>query len=109
LKNRSGQVVSPSVDTFRAAAAKANWTAQKFYVLLVDQSDKAAWPISSATFILIQSRPSNPGPTTAAVKFFEWALDKGDAQALALDYVPLPDATVSVIRQSWHQGKVPGF
>ena len=35
--------------------------------------------------------------SAAALKFFRWAFTKGQKQALALDYVPLPPALVSQI------------
>jgi phosphate transport system substrate-binding protein len=36
-----------------------------------------------------------------ALKFFEWCLRKGQAQALALDYVPLPDDVIRQIEAHW--------
>jgi phosphate transport system substrate-binding protein len=35
-------------------------------------------------------QPKNPQRTQQALKFFRWSLEKGQPQAAALDYVPLP-------------------
>jgi len=35
------------------------------------------------------------------LRFFTWAYEKGDDMAAALDYVPLPNAVVSLIQSSW--------
>jgi phosphate transport system substrate-binding protein len=39
-----------------------------------------------------------PAEAKEAIKFFTWALDKGDKMALDLDYVPMPDAVVTRIK-----------
>ncbi len=36
-----------------------------------------------------------------ALKFFEWAYANGDKAAEELDYVPLPDSVVELIKKSW--------
>jgi phosphate transport system substrate-binding protein len=35
------------------------------------------------------------------VKFFDWAYEQGDKTALDMDYIPMPDNVVKLIRQSW--------
>jgi len=42
-------------------------------------------------------------PETAkqVLSFFNWAYDKGDAMAQQLDYVPMPDAVVQLIKSNW--------
>jgi phosphate transport system substrate-binding protein len=39
------------------------------------------------------------------MKFFDWAYRNGDKMALELDYVPMPDAIVKQVQQSWSQVK----
>ena len=36
-----------------------------------------------------------------ALKFFDWAYAKGDKMAEDLDYVPLPDNVVALVKKSW--------
>src|SRR5262249_17923345 len=45
--NKSGKTVSPTADTFKAAAAGADWAGAAgngFYIILVDQNGDNAWP-----------------------------------------------------------------
>ncbi len=34
-------------------------------------------------------------------KFFTWAFEKGDKIAEELDYIPMPDAVVDLIKKTW--------
>ena len=45
--------------------------------------------------------PKNAAGAKATKDFFTWAYANGDAQAKALDYVPLPPALVTQIQQYW--------
>lgn len=100
LKNREGQFVAPSDESFKAAAAGANWS-QSFYQILTDQPGQAAWPITSATFILMHKKQDKPVQAQTSLKFFEWAYKSGDRTAAELDYVPMPESVKDVIYQSW--------
>ena len=60
-----------------------------------------AWPITATNFILVQKKPKNPAGLKNTLEFFRWVYSKGDAQAKALDYVPLPDTLVSQIEAYW--------
>ena len=102
LKNRDGVFVSPSDVTFKAAAAGADWN-KSFYQLITDQPGKDAWPISTATFILMHLKQENPANATEAFKFFNWAYKDGDKTAADLDYIPMPDSVVAAIQKAWSQ------
>ena len=102
LKNRDGVFVSPSDVTFKAAAAGADWS-KSFYQLITDQPGKDAWPISTATFILMHLKQDNPANATEAFKFFNWAFQEGDKTAAELDYIPMPDSVVTAIQKAWSQ------
>ena len=104
LQNKDGNFVSPDDDAFKAAAAGADWN-KSFYQILTNQPGKAAWPITSATFILMHKNQEKPAQAAASLKFFEWAYKSGDKTASDLDYVPMPEAVKNVIYQSWTQIK----
>ena len=104
LKNRDGVFVAPNEDSFKAAAAGANWN-QSFYQLITDQPGKNAWPISTATFILMHVKQDKPEHATETFKFFTWAFKNGDKIASDLDYVPIPESVVGVIEKVWAQVK----
>ena len=103
VQNREGNFVSPSSETFKAAAAGADWTkAPGYYLMLTDQPGKNAWPISGATFILMYKNQPKPETAKEVLKFFDWAYSpEGDKLADSLDYVPLPDAVTSQIKSAW--------
>jgi phosphate transport system substrate-binding protein len=102
--NKAGKTVEPNTDTFRNAAANADWVGaagKDFYVLFLDSPGADSWPIAATTFVLVYKNPPNPKATADALKFFQWGLEKGQADALSLDYVPLPENAVKAIEASW--------
>ena len=100
LQNAAGNFVSPDDDNFKAAAAGAEWE-KSFYQILTNQPGKDAWPITSATFILMNKTQDKPAQATTALKFFDWAYKNGDKTACDLDYVPMPDKVKQIIYKSW--------
>ena len=100
MQNAAGKIVQPSDEAFKASAASANWKGS-FYQILTNQQGAQAWPISGATFILMQASQDKPEKAAGALKFFKWSMTNGDKQADALDYVPLPKDVKDVIEASW--------
>jgi phosphate transport system substrate-binding protein len=104
--NKDGKTVEPSIAAFQAAAAGADWSKAKgFNLIITDQAGEKTWPIAGATFILIHKQPADAAAATDALKFFDWAYKNGAKEAEALDYVPLPAATVTLIRKEWNEIK----
>lgn len=101
VKNRDGHFVAPDDETFKAAAAGADWAKSGFYQILTDQVGKTSWPITGATFILMQQTQDKAQTAAEVVKFFEWSYQNGDAMAADLDYVALPDSLVKLIHKAW--------
>lgn len=102
VQNKAGNFPSPDDKSFQAAAAEANWeSAPGFGISLNDQPFKEAWPIVSATFILMYAKPSDPARSQVALKFFDWAYTNGDKLALDLEYVPMPDPVKQKVRAYW--------
>ena len=104
LKNAAGNFVSPEDVTFKAAAAGADW-AKSFYQILTEQPGKNAWPITGATFILMQKVQDKPAQAATALKFFEWAYKNGDKTSDDLDYVPMPANVKAIVEKSWSEIK----
>jgi phosphate transport system substrate-binding protein len=101
LFNKAGKRLSPTMDAFQAAAANADFSkVQDFYLILTDQPGEKSWPITAATYMLLR-KDSPADQNHLALKFFDWALKKGQPQAKALDYVPLPDDVIKQIEQHW--------
>jgi len=104
LKNHEGQYPLPDDNSFKAAAAYAHWDSKNgFYEILTDEPGKESWPITGATFILVQKVQDKPETGTEVLKFFDWAYTNGSKLALDLDYVPLPDKLTQLIRASWKE------
>jgi phosphate transport system substrate-binding protein len=102
LINKDGKAVAPTADAFMAAAANADWEGTPgFGVVLTNEAGANTWPLAGATFILVHKQPGKPADVAEALKFFAWAYAKGDQMALDLDYVPMPDKTVSAIQKVW--------
>jgi phosphate transport system substrate-binding protein len=102
MVNRGGGVVAPSDDAFKAAAAGADWSkAPGMYLVLTDQAGKASWPMTGASFILMHKVQEKPENAKEVLKFFDWSFKNGAKMADELDYVPMPDPVVKLIRSTW--------
>ncbi|WP_162823898.1 phosphate ABC transporter substrate-binding protein PstS [Lysobacter sp. TY2-98] len=102
LKNAAGNYVLPSDETFAEAAKSANWSdAKDFYLVMTNAPGEKAWPITATTFALMSRKPRNAAGAKNSIEFFRWVYTSGDAQARALDYVPLPDSLIKQIEQYW--------
>ena len=100
LKNQAGNFTAPDDANFKAAAAGADWS-RSFYQILTEQPGKDSWPITGATFIIMQKVQDKPAQAAASLKFFDWAYANGDKMAVELEYVPLPDAVKVQVHKVW--------
>ena len=102
VQNRAGRFIAPNQASFQAAADGADWSAARdFYLVLTDAPGANAWPITATTFILVPKHQNDFTRTRALVQLFEWALYKGQAQASALGYVPLPKNLAVRVSAYW--------
>jgi phosphate transport system substrate-binding protein len=100
--NAAGKTVKPTLASFQAAAANAEWTKEPgFYQILTNQPGDASWPITAATFILMYKQPTDKAAAAEALKFFSWAYDNGDKMAEELDYIPMPENVVKLVKDTW--------
>jgi phosphate transport system substrate-binding protein len=104
LKNKDGNFAAPDADTFKAAAAGADWN-KSFYQILTEQPGKDAWPITAATFIMMHKAQDKPAQAATTLKFFEWAYLNGDKAADDLEYVALPESVKNLVRKQWAEIK----
>jgi phosphate transport system substrate-binding protein len=102
MRNHDGAVVEPDQDSFKAAAAGADWAGTPgMAVILTDQPGKRSWPISGASFILMHVKQDNPATAKEVLKFFEWSFKNGDQMAAELGYVAMPPPVVKLIEGQW--------
>ncbi|MCA8024806.1 phosphate ABC transporter substrate-binding protein PstS [Burkholderia cepacia] len=100
MKNGSGAVVEPTTETFKAAAAGADWK-KSFYQILTNEPGKEAWPVVGATFVLLHTVQDKPEQAKETLKFFEWSFKNGTSAADSLDYISLPQSVVGEIESQW--------
>jgi phosphate transport system substrate-binding protein len=102
VQNKAGKFIKPDAASFQAAAASAEWgKAQDFYLIMTDAHGADAYPIAATVFIIMYKQPKDPARANTAIDFFKWALESGQSQADALNYVPLPESLVKQIEQYW--------
>ena len=100
--NKAGKTVAPTMETFQAAAASADWdSAPGFYLILANQPGDKSWPMTAATFILMYKKPVNVAASNDALQFFRWAYEKGGKMAQDLDYIPMPENVVAKVEKMW--------
>ena len=102
LKNRDGQFVQPDDETFKAAAAGADWAKTPgMGVILTNQAGKSSWPITGASFILLHKSQASAERAKEVLKFFDWSYKNGGAMASDLDYVAMPAPVVKLVQDAW--------
>ncbi|MDR1969662.1 MAG: phosphate ABC transporter substrate-binding protein PstS [Burkholderiaceae bacterium] len=105
VQNQSGKFVDPDAGAFAAAAEGVDWfSVPGMGVSMVNAKGDKAWPISTASFILLYQQPQDKAQAAEVLKFFDWAFSNGQKMAADLDYVPLPDSLTTAIRAKvWPQ------
>lgn len=105
LQNKNGKFVMPGEETFAAAAAGADWfSVPGMGISLVSQPGDTAYPVVTASFILMYKNPADKAASAEVLKFFDWAFKNGKQMASELDYVALPDVLTQQIRTKvWSQ------
>lgn len=94
--------MSPDDDTFKAAAAGADWAKTPgFAVILTNQVGKTSWPMSGASFILLHKQQADAVKGKEVLKFFDWAYKNGGKMAEELDYVAMPAPVVKLVQDAW--------
>jgi len=102
MVNSTGNAVAPGDDSFKAAAAGADWgNTPGMAVILTNQPGKQSWPITGASFILMHTTQTKVADAREVLKFFDWSFQNGGQMASDLDYVPMPDKVVSIIKSAW--------
>jgi len=105
MKNAEDKFVEPSAASFAAASAGTDWS--KFpgmNTFITNAPGAGAWPITGATFVVVNKNPENKASAAEVLKFFDYGFKDGKKMAADLDYVPMPDKTTDFIRKSvWSQ------
>lgn len=90
VKNAAGNAVTPSLDSVTQALATAK-IPDDFRFSIVNPPGDKAYPIAGATWLLVYQQQKDATKGKKLVEFLNWALTKGETEAAALDYAPLPN------------------
>ncbi|MGL4767639.1 MAG: phosphate ABC transporter substrate-binding protein PstS [Formosimonas sp.] len=101
MVNKDGKVVTPSAESFAAAAAKADWKVPGMAASLTYAAGEQSWPIAGTAFVLMHAKQDNPDNAAKILKFFDWGLTQGNAVATELEYIPLPAEVVALVKAEW--------
>jgi phosphate transport system substrate-binding protein len=102
VRNRAGNYVLPSEQSFRSTIAAVNWSSEPdFHVLLTDSYVTDAYPIMATSFVLVRRHPSDMMRASRTRAFFLWALTGGKDIATSLNYLPLPPDLLKQVETAW--------
>src|ERR1700733_14987524 len=104
VKNSAGAFIKADLAGVTAAAAgAAKDMPADFRVSITTAPGKAAYPISSFTWLLIPEKFSDAGKRDAIKGFVSWMLTDGQNSAEALSYAKLPKEVVAKEKQALAQ------
>jgi phosphate transport system substrate-binding protein len=93
VRNKSGNFVTPTIESVTAAAAGAMEEMSSdtdFRVSITDPSGGDAYPIASFTWLLLHQEYADAHRAGELAKFVWWALTEGRGEAAPLGYAPIP-------------------
>src|SRR6202790_4752639 len=104
VKNSSGALVKASLASVSAAAAGAATSMpDDFRVSITNAPGKAAYPISSFTWLLIPTPAKDPKKGKIIADFLDWMVPDGQKMTTQLSYAPLPDSVVEKVKAAIKQ------
>ncbi|MGL4242325.1 MAG: phosphate ABC transporter substrate-binding protein PstS, partial [Beijerinckiaceae bacterium] len=109
VRNSAGRFVRPEQSAFQRAASAADWAGAKdFYLQLTDSGAPDAYPITATTFALVPRTRLPLNRLGHVQDFFRLGLERGDSEAIALGYIPLPgplaDRVKSYLAKEFRRG-----
>ena len=95
VRNSSGQFIKADLASTTAAAAGVKMPAD-FRVSITNSPAKAAYPISSFTWLLIPTNPADANKGKILKDFLFWMLGQGQTMTEALSYAQLPKPVIEM-------------
>jgi len=109
MKNVAGKFVSPTLAAFTAATKNAKWDASAGYATaIVNAPGASSWPITGATFALVQKSQNDAETAKSVLSFFDYGYKNGASTATSLDYVPIPSSVYTQVESDWSNVAVSG-
>ncbi|GAC1420293.1 MAG: phosphate ABC transporter substrate-binding protein PstS [Actinomycetota bacterium] len=94
IKNKAGQFIEPTLESTSAAAVGATIPADLRFSI-VNAAGEGAYPICSATWLLVYQKQTDKKKGETLVKYLKWTLTEGQSYAKELLYAPLPPALIA--------------
>ena len=106
VQNAAGVFIKASLESVTAAAASVKEMPDDFRVSITNAPGKAAYPISSFTWLLVPAEWSDATKEKAFVDFLNWMVDKGQTMTEQLAYAPLPKNVAAKVKARIKEVKV---
>lgn len=91
LRNAAGRFVLPNEAGFRAAILESDVHRQgDDLATLLDRPGNESWPITLASFVLVDAEPATAAKAIGALKFLYWCFMHGDDLTRGTGFAPLP-------------------
>ena len=100
IRNSAGRFVKASTGGVTAAAANVKDMPADFRISITNAPGADSYPISSFTWLLIPVHSADAAKGRALQGFINWMLDKGEGEAAAMTYAPLPKPVADRVRQA---------
>ena len=98
MRNAAGTWLKASIEGVTAAAASVKTMPADFRVSITNAPGKDAYPISSFTWLLIPTHPTDAAKEKVIKDYLNWMLDHGESEVSSLDYAPLPTNVAEKVR-----------
>ncbi|MGH9342213.1 MAG: phosphate ABC transporter substrate-binding protein PstS [Terriglobia bacterium] len=97
VENSSGAYIEATLDSATdAASAYAGALQKDIRVSITNPPGRAAYPISTFTYLLVPSVIQDPAKRDAIKDFLHWMLTDGQNSAVQLSYAPLPQPVIDM-------------
>jgi phosphate transport system substrate-binding protein len=91
VRNASGNWVKASIDGVTAAAASVKNMPPDFRISITNAPGADSYPISSFTYLLIPSHPTDMAKEKVLRDMLSWIVKSGETEVSGLSYAPLPE------------------
>ena len=100
IRNADGNWVKASIDGVTAAAATIKNMPADYRVSITNAPGPNAYPISSFTYLLIPTHPSDAAKEKVIKDMLSWCIKSGESEVSSLSYAPLPDSLQQKVLQT---------
>jgi phosphate transport system substrate-binding protein len=90
VKNPAGNYIKASIDGVTEAAASVKQMPADYRVSITNAPGANAYPISSFTWMLIPTHPTDAAKEKVLKDMLSWIVNSGEGEVSSLSYAPLP-------------------